>query len=161
MTEREVESYLLNFDILLPTKRVLDMSVKADYCKHHMESDWNILENIIKDYYPNYLESFNYVSGHNHCYLLNMLITRKDILNEYSDWLFGVLFKLELHLDTTNYDAYQSRVLGFISERLLNVWVHEKKLRIREIKVVSTELTMIEQVRGLIKDEVKRIVRLY
>lgn len=72
----------------------------------------------------------NSKSGMSH---YNMFIAHKDFVNGYCEWLFNILFELKNVLDLDDYDAYQRRVYGFISERLLNVYIemHKKNLKIR------------------------------
>lgn len=70
-------------------------------------------------------------------YGFNMMITRKDILNEYSKWLFDILFTLENKIDISEYDEYQQRIYGFLSERLFNVWIKHKKYNVKENVVAN------------------------
>lgn len=53
--------------------------------------------------------------------------------------MFDVLFKLEQQIDISDYDAYQSRVFGFISERLFNVWLVKNNISLVEVKVTNIE----------------------
>ena len=55
--------------------------------------------------------------------MFNMFVMRRDLLNEYCEWLFAVLSELEKRLDISSFDVYQSRVFGFVGERLLDVWL--------------------------------------
>ena len=41
-------------------------------------------------------------------------------------WWFGILFEFEQQVDLKTYEGYQKRVLGFLAERLLNVWFDYK-----------------------------------
>lgn len=57
----------------------------------------------------------------------------------YCEWMFDILFKLEQQVDVSSYDAYQSRVFGFISERLFNVWLVKNNINLVEVKVTNIE----------------------
>ena len=103
--------------------------------------------------YPEYSSSFNHVMNSKYEYGFNMLITKKDILDEYSKWLFDILFTLEDKIDITEYDEYQQRIYGFLSERLLNVWIQHKKYIIKENVIAnimdSKEKILAKKVRKL------------
>ena len=65
-----------------------------------------------------------------------MIIAKKEYFNNYCEWLFDILFELEKKIDLSNYDEYNKRIFGFLSERLLNVWLYKNKdLKIKQ-KVV-------------------------
>ena len=64
-----------------------------------------------------------------------MLICNKNLYDEYCEWLFSILFELENITDLSTMDAYNQRMYGFVSERLLNVWVHHNNLKIKTLPV--------------------------
>ena len=49
------------------------------------------------------------------------------------------LFETEKRVDISKYNNMQKRLFGFISERLLNVWVKHNALRIKELNMFNTE----------------------
>jgi hypothetical protein len=55
---------------------------------------------------------------------------------DYCNWLFPLLEELEKRIDHTKYSPYQSRVLGFIGERLLNIYVHAQQMRVKYRPVI-------------------------
>jgi hypothetical protein len=66
-------------------------------------------------------------------YANNMFVMRNTHFQEFMTWWFGVLFEFEKRIDLNNYSDYQKRVLGFIAERLLNIWIEHKKLKSAEL----------------------------
>ena len=62
----------------------------------------------------------------------NMIVTTKKIWNEYNQWLFSILFELEKRIEVPS-DPVQSRVFGYISERIINLYVYHNKLRVKEM----------------------------
>ena len=69
----------------------------------------------------------------------NMFIMRRDHLDAWCTWLFDVLFELERRLDISSYSANDARVFGFVSERLLDVWIETERLPYRDIPFVFME----------------------
>lgn len=52
----------------------------------------------------------------------NISIMKRDLFFEYTDWMVNVLEETERQLDISQYDAYQSRVIGFLAERLTEAY---------------------------------------
>ena len=87
-----------------------------------------------------------------------MMICRHELLKQYAEWLFDVLFEVEKHIDLDKYeDDYQRRVFGFMSERLLQVWVAHKKLKVKEYIVFNTE----ERGETILRKNAERVQRIF
>ena len=69
----------------------------------------------------------------------NMFIMRRDILDRYCQWLFDILFDLETKLDISCYSERDQRVYGFVSERLLDVWLDANHVEYIELPYLMTE----------------------
>ena len=93
----------------------------------HRESDWKETLNIIEELYPEYRESIaNYLDKGHKFHMGNMMITTKQKWNDYHKWLFSILFEVPA-------DPVQGRVFGYISERIINLYVYHNKFRIKEL----------------------------
>ncbi len=68
---------------------------------------------------------------------LNMLIAGKDILDKYCNWLFDILFEVESRVDTSKLDVYQNRYAGFLSERLLLLYIKARNIPFMETQIVD------------------------
>ena len=69
----------------------------------------------------------------------------------------GVLFELEKHIDLNKYkDNYQKRVYGFLSERMVKVFVDYNNLSVKEYPVFNTE----ERDETIFKYNAERLKRL-
>lgn len=80
---------------------------------------------------------------------------KKDIFNEYCSWLFDILDEVEKSIDTSNYDSYQSRVLGFLSERMLSIFVQYKidtmpNLKLKRVKTIFINPNPLKEINFLV-----------
>lgn len=120
-------------EIVLCTASVLPFSVGTYYCTLHQSDDFRTLEKFINETQSDSMKKAFWEVMHNSNLFspFNMFIMHRSDFEKYCSWLFPLLEELEKRIDYASYSPYQSRVLGFISERLLNVFVHEQKMRIK------------------------------
>lgn len=64
------------------------------------------------------------------------------MFDEYCEWLFNILFEVENRTDISNYDSYNKRLYGFLSERLINIWVMQQNLKVKEYPVQMTGISI-------------------
>ena len=159
LDKEDIENILEKYDVILPEKeRIIKYSVKDAYKKFHHIEDFNKCRDIIEEKYPEYLESFDKIANGRKLYLYNMFISNKKIFDEYYKWLFDILFELEKRVDISNYTDYDKRIYGFLSERLLSVWLQRNNhLKIKEMPVYNTEEKIFKQ--KLIRKIQKILVR--
>ena len=153
LNEEEALKLLENHDVIVPKKRNYYIeSVSSHYKNAHFEKDLLEVENIIKEKFPEYSNSFDVIMNGKTLHLFNMFVIKKELFDQYMQWLFDILLELEKRVDISNYDAYQARIFGFMSERLWNVWLDKNALSKIEINVVNIEgESFIKKVYGLLK----------
>ena len=140
LKRQDYEKLLQEYDVILPVKRNYYIeTVRSQYEHAHNKSDLDEAERIVKELYPEYSVAFTKVMGRTKLHILNMFVMKKILFDEYCSWLFSILFKLEKRIDITNYNQYEARVFGFISERLFNVWLEKQQLNVKEMPVVNLE----------------------
>lgn len=69
-----------------------------------------------------------------------MYICKKEIIDDYFEWMFPILEEFRKQTDFSKYDEGNSRVLGYLSERLINVYVKKHSLKVKEKYLLHTEL---------------------
>ena len=72
-------------------------------------------------------------------HMFNMFVMRRDLYNDYMQWMFSILFELEKKVDITGWDTYESRIYGFVSELLLDVWLEQNQIDYLESNVSFME----------------------
>lgn len=119
-------------DIILPEQYLLnEYTVYTHYKTFHHIGDLMCCRQIISEHCPEYLPAFDEVMEWKKIYHANMMVTSKERFDDYCAWLFDILFEAERRIDISEYDDYQKRIFGFLSERLLNVWVRHHGLKVQ------------------------------
>ena len=78
---------------------------------------------------------------------------KKKEFNQYSEWLFDVLFKVEERIDISGYSVQDARVFGFLAERLMDVWLltNEKEfvesnwIQLGDMQLVSKGINFLKR----------------
>lgn len=138
LEEKDVKRILKKYDIILPKESYLEgLTVKEQFKKYHSDKVWDQCGMIIANDSAKYVKDWKWLENQKKGYFYNMLICNKKLYDDYCEWLFDILFKLEDKTDLSTMSSYNQRMYGFISERLLNVWVHHNSLK---VKTMSVEL---------------------
>lgn len=147
-TEKEYERLLGRYDIITTKELELPNSYRYGFGAHHNVNTLDETGNIIKEYYPEFYDTYVRLVNQNKTYFGNIMVAGKKLYDEYCEWLFSILFELQKRIDLTFEDDYHRRVFGFISEFLLYVWVRAKGLSALECRVaVIGEKKEINEIR--------------
>lgn len=116
--------------------KLYDFNIKDSYIYYHIREDWFLLEEAIEKICPNYSDfAKNYFSTAKQLHSFNMFIGDKQFLNDYCEWLFPILTELENTVKLSEY-PYQRRSIGFMAERLFNLYIKRNKMATVEYPVV-------------------------
>lgn len=138
--EPEIRRFLGQCDVILPRKRHYWIETReSQYAHAHHIEDLRCAEEVLAEKYPACLPAFHHMLHSRSGHICNMFVARKALFDEYCAWLFDILFEVESRLDISGYSSNDSRVFGFLGERLLDVWVEAKGLRIVEAPFVNLE----------------------
>lgn len=127
------------YDIILPEKQYFIRTAEENYLKCGFKKDLDITKKVIAEKYPDYLNEYNKVMNENKSYLTNMFIAKKDVFDEYCKWLFDILFEVESRVDISTYSKQEARIFGYISERLLTVWIYHNDYKYIEKHTINSE----------------------
>lgn len=143
LNNSKISKLLNEYDIILPRIFALDCTVREQYNRDHIKEDLDKTLEIIASKYPDYMEDAENVLNKKTIYFCNMFITNRELFNSYCEWLFDILFELE-KITAISENKYQSRIFGFLSERLLNIFIEHAK-RIDDIKICEVPVKFIEE----------------
>ncbi len=140
ISEKDLLDKLNKYDIVVPERVYLKQTLSDQFKNSFTQTELDLIEESISKNFPEYIPAYkNMMQGHL-IYFCNMLVCKKELLDAYCDWLFTILFDIEKHVDMTNYNSYQKRLYGFISERLLTLWILYNNLKICEIGIINTQV---------------------
>ena len=145
--KEEIEEILADHDIIMPKKNNLTITNIENISKSYRDWDYgpnpkeyDKLRKVLEEFYPDYLDTFDEVISSKWCWWYNIFICRKELADQYFTWLFDILKKMEKEV---NFDEYENkRILGFLSERLLTIFIRKNNLKVEEKHLIFTESKM-------------------
>ncbi len=135
LNQRMYEDILKDYDIITTKVLRLNTSYYKGYAANHHIKDLIATEQVIKEKYLEYYDTYVRIVNANKTLFGNIMVTTKPLFDEYAAWLFDIFFEVQKRIEIDSYDDYHKRVFGFISEILLYVWITVKGLRAYECKV--------------------------
>ena len=118
------------YDMILPIGEKMFLSVREHYAQNHCASDLRLAEELLRQMHPEMASAQErYLSG-DRCYFGNIFIMKRDVFQEYCQWLFHLL------------DAFDSvagwrhpRVDGYLAERMLGVFAFYRMQNLRTLEL--------------------------
>lgn len=154
LSPAEADGLLSQFDVILgkPRNYVVE-TIDSHYRNGHYGEDLDVLRATIERMHPEYLTAYDQVFSGRKLSLYNMLLMRHEAFDAYASWLFPLLAEVESQIDESDRSSYQQRTMGYLGERLLNVWVAaHSELQVNERKIVNTDgEPKLKKAIGLIK----------
>ncbi|WP_129739270.1 DUF4422 domain-containing protein [Massilimicrobiota timonensis] len=153
LKKKEAEKLLSETDIIVTKKRKYYIENIYNHYAHTLYVEpLDKTREIIQQFYPDYLLSFDNCMKHTYMHAFNMFIMRKDKLDEYCQWLFDILFRLEEELKDKKYNAFHARYPGRVSELLLDVWLEQKGYDYKEVPFIYMEpINKVKKVTSFLK----------
>lgn len=147
--EEQMRKIIEDADIVLPEKSGFlgnpTIREQYDLAKQHKIEDLDVLCEIIAEKNPEMVDILDQVLDARSGYFCNMFIMRKDIFDQYCEWLFPILEEHEKRRDYSDYDPASYRVSGYLSERMLNVFIEHLR-RIGGYKIKELQRIFFEDV---------------
>lgn len=159
LTSKEINKILDEYDIIVAKPEYLRESAYQEFVLHSgYAKDLDLLREAVKKIDDSVLAAYDEVFSGNKLHLYNMFIAKGEDFDKYCTWLFSVFDELEKHVDMTDYTPYQQRLYGFLSERLLNVWIKHNNLKIKQLRVINTEQNFKETMRIFLRRQKNKVL---
>lgn len=123
--------------IILPEPKTCPYPLYLDYAYWHVSEDYRVVGKVIHDVYPKYFSSLvQIMERNNKMSPYNMFIMPFDLVDQYCEWVFDVLQRVESLIPYQYYNEQQKRVFGYLSEWLFNIWFSCQHVSRKYLKVV-------------------------
>ena len=93
----------------------------------------------IRDHQPEYLDAFEKVLNGRYFHVCNLFVTRREILNEFCEWLFSFILEATDRVNVGDGDYFQKRVCGYYGETMWSVWVQKQKYNVMTMPILRME----------------------
>ena len=133
--QQKIRQVLKTYDIITTKNLQLNFPYQEGFVHHHKKVYFDTTEEVLRELYPEYGNTFEKLAAEKHTYFGNMLITRKEIYDAYMAWLFDILFNVQSRVKVEEEDSYHRRIFGFLSEFLQYVWIVQNHLNVHECMV--------------------------
>lgn len=160
ISERKIKKLLSQADVILGMPRgPLPLNAFEDLQKFVCVHDIQVMIDIIEEEYPQYKQALWEVLQSTSISYCNMFIASRIFIANYCEWMFRVLLLVENRVSIESYDTSHQRILGYLAEVLLNVYV-----KYNESKIIYVYRADLEErkdgskVRRIIKKGINDII---
>lgn len=127
LTEDDVLRLVDNeVDVVLPYPMPYEPDMEEHHKRYLKQEDWNAVRKAILEMTPEYAKDFSKILKQKYFYNYNMVLAKKDVLEEYCNWLFPVLERVE-ELSSPKGEERADRYVGYIGESLLTLYFMYQK----------------------------------
>lgn len=148
------EELLDKNDLILPRQVPIFSGVYKHYEESHQIEDLHLMLAVLERTHGVSAQlALDYLKCQKWAYLFNMLICKKKLFDSYCSWLFPILFEIHKTLDYSTRSKYQARAVGFLAERLFNIWLWQNPdLAIKELPVIRMDKSRLSNLNAYRKD---------
>lgn len=132
----DMDKLFKHYDIVLAKPKCYPYSLSVDYSVCQISEDLRTLFSVVNDLYEEYMPAMKAVFYRNNKLShYNMMIMRWNDFTLYCEWLFNILFEARKRINIEHYNAVQGRIWGYMSERLLAVYVQHQNMKIKSYPI--------------------------
>ncbi len=166
MTIREIDKKLKETDILAACIEN-PRTWRELYGAGHNIKDLYTMGEVIGELEPDSKKVFNELLDNYTICFGNMYAMSREIFSEYMEWLFDVLEKTGERIDITEYDTYEKRVFGLLSENLIQIFAKTRNYSLLpgRVAIIAEKAETTELKNALIQlmkeDKISEAAELY
>lgn len=132
--EEDVKLLLRHGGIIVPKKRHYYIESLYSHYGHTLDaSHLDIARRIIEEHYTEYMPSVVEVYSRTWGYMWNMSVMPRWAFDEYCQWIFDILSRMEDEINLDELKPFEARLFGRVSEILFDVWLNKNIDRLGKI----------------------------
>lgn len=116
-------------DVVLPYPMPYEPDIEEHHRRYLKKNDWNAVQRALREIHPEYARAFPCILKQKYFYNYNIILARKEVLEEYCRWLFPVLERVE-ELSIPKGADRADRYIGYIGETLETLYFMYQKERL-------------------------------
>lgn len=121
-------------DAVLPYPLPYEPDIHAHHERYIREADWNALLQALEELQPEYAQMFPEILGQQYLYNYNVILAKKSVLRDYSEWLFPILERTE-ELSVPKGSERSDRYIGYMGETLETLYFMKNANRLTIVHV--------------------------
>lgn len=106
-----------DIDVVLPYPMPYEPNIEAHHLRYLSDSEWDAVLHALEELHPDYSRAFKDILKQEYFYNYNVILAKKDVLDDYCSWLFPLLFRIEENNDP-NKEKEPNRYMGYVGETL-------------------------------------------
>lgn len=126
-------------DVILPYPTIHEPDIKEHHTRYVQESDWKAMLQALQELEPEYAEAYHEIFAQEYMYNYNILVAKREVLEDYCAWLFPILERTE-ELSVPKGSERADRYIGYLGENLLTLYFMYNR---NELKIVHTGRIML------------------
>lgn len=161
--EKNVER-LMDYDLLIPKCSELSYkNIESFYRLYQIgdqDKDLDYALKILIEKYPDYRDAVEECKASKKGYHYNMFIMNRKTLNEYCEWLFSVLDSMYDDMQNGIYHTKRGRMIGFIGEFMMGIFVCKKRNEIRIKELPSVFFKFTDGKKHVLRTNIEKSIRI-
>lgn len=121
-------------DMIVPSPYICFENISEQYTRYISQEDMSILIRIMVQSYPKMKEAISKILNGKYIYNYNMLIAKTEVFDEYCNFLFTILEKVEVY-NLQNHKVREDRYIGYLGEIVTTVFILNKMSMLKVVHV--------------------------
>ena len=106
-----------NIDAVLPYPMPFEPNIEAHHERYLSDNEWKSVMQALEELQPKYAMAFKDILNQEYLYCYNIVIAKGNILSDYCEWLFPILFRIE-EINNADEKKEPNRYIGYVGETL-------------------------------------------